>query len=205
MLKIHHLRIGRSIFAVWLLEELELDYELIEYHRNPETMRAPPELRHVHPLGKSPVIDDDGLILSESGAITSFLLEKHDQAGRFAPAPTDLKAWAEYTQWLHYPEGSVFAPLLIKMLSLRSGQPQPLFDGFADPEIALHFSHITNKLGNHEFILGENFSGADIGITYMVGMADRLGQLGPYPELQAYLARNQSRPAFQRALARGIE
>ncbi len=205
MLTIHHLRIGRSIFAVWLLEELGLEYELIEYHRNPQTMRAPPELKQVHPLGKSPVIDDDGLILSESGAIVTYLLEKHDQAGKFSPPRSNLRAWAEYNQWLHYAEGSVFSPLLIKMLCLRSGQAQPLFEGFADPEIALHFGHITQQLGNKEFILGSAMSGADFGITYMVGMADRLGQLTPYPELSAYLQRNQARPAFQRALARGVE
>jgi glutathione S-transferase len=205
MLTIHHLRIGRSIFAVWLLEELELEYELKEYLRDPETMRAPPELKQIHPLGKSPVIDDDGLVLSESGAITAYLLEKHDQAGKFSPPRSDLRAWAEYTQWLHYPEGSVFTPLMMKMLSLRSGEPQPLLDGFGDPEIALHFGHITNKLGDNEFILGDSFSGADFGVSYMVGMAQALGQLEPYPALAAYLQRNQARPAFQRALERGIE
>ena len=92
MLKIHHLRIGRSIFTVWLMEELELEYEVIEYLRDAETMLAPPELKSVHPLGKSPVIDDGGLILSESGAITSYLLEKHDKDNKFSPARSDLAA-----------------------------------------------------------------------------------------------------------------
>jgi glutathione S-transferase len=205
MLTIHHLRIGRSIFAVWLLEELELEYELKEYLRDPETMRAPPELKEIYPLGKSPVIEDDGLVLSESGAITTYLLEKHDKAGKFSPPRSDLRAWAEYVQWLHYAEGSVFTPLMMKMLSLRSGEPQPLLDGYGEPEIALHFGHITNKLGDNEFILGDSFSGADFGISYMVGMAQALGQLEPYPTLAAYLQRNQARPAFQRAVERGIE
>lgn len=205
MLTIHHLRIGRSIFAVWLLEELELDYELVEYHRNPETMRAPPELKKVHPLGKSPVIDDDGLVLSESGAITSYLLEKHDPDHRFSPPRSDLAAWAKYTQWLHYAEGSVFAPLLLKLLSLRSGEPQPLLDGFADPEVALHFGHITNQLGDSDYILGDTLSGADFGIAYMVSMGERLGLLGGYDVLNAYLQRCTSRPAFKRALERGVE
>ena len=95
MLTIHHLRIGRSIFTVWLLEELGIDYELIEYIRHPETMRAPPELKAVHPLGKSPVIEDDGLLLSESGAITAYLLRKYDNEGRFGPDPGNLRDWAE--------------------------------------------------------------------------------------------------------------
>ena len=205
MLKIHHLRIGRSIFTVWLLEELKLDYELIEYRRHPETMRAPPELKQVHPLGKSPVIDDDGLVLTESGAIVSYLLEKHDRDHRFLPLRTDLAAWARYNQWLHYPEGSVFSPLLIKLLSLRSGEPQPLLNGFADPEVALHFSHISNQLGDHSFILGGNISGADFGITYMVSMLERLGMLGAYDTLKAYLQRNMARPAFLRAVERAVE
>jgi hypothetical protein len=92
MLKIHHLRIGRSIFMVWLMEELELEYEVVEYLRDAETMLAPPELKKIHPLGKSPVIDDDGLIISVSGAITSYLLEKHDMGNKFSPPRSDLAA-----------------------------------------------------------------------------------------------------------------
>ncbi|MBL4682858.1 MAG: glutathione S-transferase family protein [Pseudomonadales bacterium] len=202
MLTIHHLRIGRSIFCVWLLEELELEYELVEYVRHPETMRAPSSLKDVHPLGKSPVIDDDGLILTESGAITAYLIEKHDKAGRFSPSRSDLRQWAEYTQWLHYPEASVFGPLLIKMLSLRSAEPQPLFSGFSDPEIALHLGHISNRLGDQTFILGEAFCGADFGVTYVLSMADRLGQLEGYDKLSEYLNRNMQRPAFLRAIER---
>lgn len=203
MLTIHHLRVGRSIFTVWLLEELEVEYQLLEYHRHPETMRAPPELREVHPLGKSPVIDDDGLLLSESGAITAYLLRKYDPEGRFAPDDGEA-AWAEYTQWLHYAEGSVFVPLFLKLLSMRAGG-QPLLDGFADPEVALHFGHIANKLGQNDFILGDRITGADFGITYMVSMAERLGLLEPYPTLADYLARNLQRPAFQRAVERAVE
>ena len=204
MLTIHHLRIGRSIFTVWLLEELGLEYDLVEYLRNPETMRAPPELKDIHPLGKSPVIVDDGMVLSESGAITAYLLRKYDTEGRFTPDPDDLRAWTEYTQWLHYAEGSVFAPLLLKLLSLRSGG-NPLLDGFADPEVKLHFDHIADKLGDNAFILGDSISGADFGITYMVGMAERLGLLESWPTLAAYLARNQGREAFQRAIERAVE
>ncbi|MEP5766037.1 MAG: glutathione S-transferase family protein [Halieaceae bacterium] len=205
MITMHHLRIGRSIFTVWLLEELGLEYELKEYLRDPDTMRAPPELKNIHPLGKSPVIEEDGLVLSESGAITAYLLQKYDRDGKFTPDPNDLPAWAEYSQWLHYPEGSVFVPLFLKLLSSRAGDAAALLDMFADPEVKLHFDHITNKLGDNEFILGDSISGADFGITYMVGMAERLGLLAPYPKLAAYLARNQARPAFQRAIERAVE
>lgn len=101
MITLHHLRIGRSIFTVWLLEELGVDYELKVYHRDPKTMRALDDLKQIHPLGKSPVIDDDGLIVSESGAITSYLLEKFDQGNKFSPPRSDLNQWGTFTRWLH--------------------------------------------------------------------------------------------------------
>jgi glutathione S-transferase len=205
MLTIHHLRIGRSLFTVWLLEELELEYDLVEYHRDPETMRAPPELQKVHPLGKSPVIVDDTLVLSESGAICAYLLEKHDSDNRLLPPRTNLKAWAEYNQWLHYAEGSVFTPLMMKLLSMRAGGAVELLDTFADPAVELHFSHVANKLGDAEYILGSKLSGADFGIGYMVNMAHMLGLLAPYPTLVAYIERLRARPAFQRAVERAVE
>ena len=205
MLTIHHLRIGRSLFTVWLLEELELEYDLVEYRRDPETMRAPPELKNVHPLGKSPVIDDDGLVLSESGAIATYLLEKHDSQNRFSPPRSDLRAWAEYNQWLHYAEGSVFTPLMMKLLSMRAGGTVEMLDAFADPEVELHFSHIANKLGDNDYILGSSLSGADFGIGYMVNMANMLGLLAPYPTLVEYVERIRARPAFQRAVSRAVE
>lgn len=205
MLTLHHLRIGRSIFTVWLAEELGLDYELKVYHRDPQTMRAQDDLKQIHPLGKSPVMEDDGLLLSESGAITSYLLEKHDSEHRFSPPRSDLQAWARYTQWLHYPEGSVFTPLFLRMILLRSGKPHETFQAFSDGEIALHFRYMTQQLGDNEFILGDRFSGADIGISYVVSMAKRLKALDDYPALAAYLERNQQRPAWQRAVERAVE
>ncbi len=202
MLKIHHLRIGRSIFMVWLMEELELEYEVVEYLRDAETMLAPPELKKVHPLGKSPVIDDDGLIVTESGAITSYLLEKHDKDNRFSPSRSDLAAWARYTQWLHYAEGSVFSPLMLKMIALRGMSG---LDAAADPGIALHYRHITEQLGDNDYILGDSLSGADFGIAFMAYMGAALGQLEGYDSLAAYFQRCTSRPAYQRALERAVE
>lgn len=205
MLTIHHLRIGRSIFTVWLLEELGVEYAVKEYHRDPTTMRAGDDLKVIHPLGKSPVIEDDDLILTESGAITSYLLEKFDKNGRFSPPRTELKAWARYNQWLHYSEGSVFAPLLIKMLLMRDKSPSPLLAGFSEGEVKLHLDHIAQQLGDQAFILGDTISGADFGICYAVSMAQRLGQLKNYPTLEAYVERNTSRPAFKSAVERVVE
>lgn len=205
MIKLHHLRIGRSIFTVWQLEELGVKYELEVYSRDPKTMRAPLSLRAIHPLGKSPVIDDDGLNVSESSAITSYLLEKFDTDNRLAPPRSDLASWAKFTQWQHYPEGSVFLPLLIKMLLMRSGQAHGAFEEFSHKEIGLHFDYIAKQLGDSPFILGAHFTAADFGVSYVVSMAQRLGLLETWPTLSAYLARNQARPAYLRALERAIE
>lgn len=204
MLTLHHLRIGRSIFTVWLLEEVGCEYQLKEYLRNPETMRAQDDLKAVHPLGKSPVIEDDDLMLTESGTITAYVLDKYDSEHRFHPRRDDLKTWARYHQWVTYAEGSVFAPLLLKMLTLRSTD-HPVITPFSEAEIALHFTHITNQLGDKDYILGDTLSGADFGMAYMVSMAERLGQLEPYPSLQAYLDRCRARPAFIQAINKAVE
>ncbi len=204
MTKLHHLKIGRSLFTVWLLEEVGAEYELEIYSRDPETMRSQSDLKAVLPLGKSPVIEDGELMLSESGVITSYVLAKYDLENKFHPDYNDQSNWAHYQQWLTYPEGSVFAPLLLKMLTLRSGVDHPVISPFSDAEIALHFGHIEDKLADNEFILGE-FSGADFGVAYVVSMASRLGQLSAYPSLEKYLKRCMQRPAFQRAIERAIE
>ena len=205
MLTIHHLRIGRSIFSVWLLEELGVEYTLKEYLRDPATMRAQDDLKVIHLLGKSPVIEDDGLVLTESGAITAYLIEKYDSKGALSPPRSDLQAWATYNQWLHYSEGSVFGPLLINMLLMREEAPSPLLTGFSQAEITLHLDHIARQLGDKEFILGDKISGADFGISYAVSMAQMLGQLQNYPTLTAYIDRNKSRPAFKGAIVKAVE
>lgn len=205
MVTLHHLRIGRSIFTVWLLEELGADYNLKEYLRNPETMRAQDDLKVIHPLGKSPVIEDDGFVLSESGAITSYLIEKFDTEHKLSPSTANLKEWATYTQWLHYSEASVFAPLLINMLLMRDPNPSPVLSGFSQAEIKVHLDHIADKLGDNEFILGDKISGADFGISYAVSMALMTGQLENHPTLKAYIERMTSRPAFIAAKDRAVE
>ena len=203
MIRLHHLRIGRSLFTLWQLEELGAEYDLEVYLRD-ENFRAPAALKEIHPLGKSPVVEDGDLILSESSAITTYLLEKFDKENRFAPPRTQLNDWARFTQWLHYPEGSVFGPLLIKMLLLRGGEHVGL-ETFSAKEIALHLDHIDNQLGANDYILGSDFSAADFGVAYVVSLADRLGQLDANPTLKAYLARCMQRPAFARAVEKGVE
>jgi len=205
MITLHHLRIGRSLFTVWLLEEAGADYDLKVYLRDPETMRSQADIKAVHPLGKSPIIEDGNLMLTESGVITNYILEKFDTDHTLHPSKDDLAVWAKYQQWLTYPEGSVFAPLLLKMLTLRSGVDHPVITPFSEAEIKLHYGHIVNQLGDNDYILGDQFSGADFGMCYVVSMGERLGLLAEYPVLQAYMQRCMSRPAFLRAVEKAVE
>lgn len=200
MILVHHLIVGRSVFTVWLLEEMGLDYELKIYKRN-EMGRAPPELREAHPLGKSPVIVDDGLMISETGAIASYLVDRYDTENRFAPSRDDVETRAKWTSWLHYPEGSAFMPLLMTMLLGREADPKPpIISAFTAGEVKLHLGYMQDALGENEFLMGDQFSAVDIGFTYIANMAERLGLLGPYPKLDAYRKRNMERPAFVRAV-----
>lgn len=203
MIKLHHLQIGRSIFTVWLLEELGAPYELEVYIRN-EMGRAPPELKNAHPLGKSPVIEDDGLVLAESGAIALYLLEKYDSENTFGPQSEDAASRAEWMQWLMYSEASAFAPMLIKLLLSRAEEKPPVFDMFAAGEVALQLGYIEERLADRDYIMGDTFQAPDFGITYIAQMAERLGELAAYPKLAAYLQRNLERPAFKRALEKAI-
>lgn len=198
MILVHHLRVGRSVFTVWFLEELGVEYELKIYDRL-ETGRAPAELKQAHPLGKSPVIEDGALTLAESGAIAAYMIEHHDPKGVFTP-PSDKKAKAEWTQWLHYSEASAFAPLLLKLLLLRTDPKPEILDTFASGEVALQLGYIQDFLGDKDYILGDALTAPDIGTCYIVSMAERLGELGPYPKLKAYADRCMSRDAFQRAV-----
>lgn len=195
---VHHLRVGRSVFTVWLLEELGLEYTLQLYDRN-RAGRAPPELKAPHPLGKSPVLEIDGFVLAETAAIAMYLIETRASDGPFAPPPAGPER-GRWLQWLHYPEGSVFAPLLMTLLLVREAEPKPpVVSAFAAGEIKLHLDYIDAQLGDNPFIFGESMSLPDFGITYVLSVADRLRQLGPYPRLKAYVDRNMARPAFRRA------
>lgn len=205
MIILHHLRVGRSIFAVWLLEELGLEYELKVYHRHPETRRAPPELTRPHPLGKSPVIEDGDITLAESGAITAYLIETYTKPGSFAPKVGDKAARAQYLQWLHYPEGSAFMPIFVTQLSKRPGAAQDFIAQFMADEAKKQLDYMSAELGSKRYILGDELTGADFGLGFIVSMAASSGMTEPYPNLTAYAARIRERPAFKRALERGVE
>jgi glutathione S-transferase len=216
MLIVHHLNNSRSQRVLWLLEELGVPYEIKRYERDPKTMLAPPELRAVHPLGKSPVITDDGLTIAESGAIIEYLVERYGQ-GRLAPA-TGTPERLRYTYWLHYAEGSVMPPLLLKLVALRIGSaPMPFFvkpiarkiaatlqDSFVDPQIKLHLGYINDALKSTGWFVGNEFSAADIQMSFPLEAASARGGVATdIGAIKGWLARIHARPAYQRALERG--
>lgn len=216
MLTVHHLNNSRSQRVLWLLEELGVPYEIKRYQRDPKTMLAPPELRAVHPLGKSPVITDDGQTIAESGAIIEYLIDKYGQ-GRFAPAPGTPER-LRYTYWLHYAEGSVMPPLLLKLVALRiAGAPMPFFakpiarkiadtlqSSFVDPQLKLHLGYIDKELSATGWFVGNDFTAADVQMSFPLEAATaRGGMEGQIPAIAAFLKRIHARPAYQRALERG--
>jgi len=199
MITVHHLNDSRSQRVLWLLEELDLPYEVRNYQRDALTRLAPPELQAVHPLGKSPVVEDGGLTLIESGAIIDSLIRRHGQ-GRLQPAQTSAD-YEHYQQWLHYAEGSAMLPLLLKLYVSRLGDAGAPLGPRIDSELNNHLGFVDQSLQDREWLLGDSFSGADIQMSF-VGEAAR-GLRAPYPHLDAWVKRFQQRPAYRRALERG--
>jgi glutathione S-transferase len=218
MITVHHLNNSRSQRILWLLEELGVPYEIKRYQRDPKTMLAPPELRAVHPLGKSPVITDGELTLAESGAIIEYLADRYG-AGTLIPAHGTLER-LRCNYWLHYAEGSAMPPLLLKLVFRKvETAPAPFFvkpiakgiahkvmSSFVDPQLKLHLDYLEGELGKHEWFVGDTFSVADIQLSFpLEAFAARGGLDADYPRLSAFLQRIHARPAYQRALERGGE
>jgi glutathione S-transferase len=216
MVVVHHLENSRSQRVLWLLEELGVPYEVKRYARNPETMLAPPELRAVHPLGKSPVVTDEGTTVAESGAIVEYLVERYGD-GRLIP-PVGTPQRLRYTYWLHYAEGSAMPPLLLKLVFDRlESAPMPFFikpiaraisgrakSSFIEPQITLHLDYLENALGTSTWFAGEEMTAADVQMSFpLEAAAARAGLATGRPRLAAFLERIHARPAYQRALAKG--
>ncbi|MCZ4315969.1 glutathione S-transferase [Comamonadaceae bacterium G21597-S1] len=199
MIVVHHLNDSRSQRVLWLLEELALPYQIKRYQRNAETRLAPPELKTVHPLGKSPVLVDDGQTVFESGAIVDYLIRHHGD-GRLQPS----MGWPEYEtyqQWLHYAEGSAMLPLMLKLYVSRLGEAGAPLAPRIDSEIANHLGFVNQSLEGVEWLVGDHLTGADIQMSF-VGEAAR-GLRAQYPNIDAWVRRFQARPAYQRAIERG--
>lgn len=216
MILVHHLNNSRSQRVLWLLEELGVAYEVKRYERDPKTMLAPDALRKVHPLGKSPVITDGELTVAESGAIVEYLVERYGN-GRLIPAPGTPER-LRYTYWLHYAEGSAMPPLLLKLVFDRIEKgPMPFFvkpfaqaiarrakSSFVEPQIARHLDYMEAELGKHLWFASEEFSAADIQLSFALEAAAARGGLNASrPKLMDWLERIHRRPAYQKALERG--
>jgi glutathione S-transferase len=203
MIEVHHLNNSRSQRILWLLEELGLDYQIVPYSRDPVTRLAPPALKAIHPLGKSPVIRDGAMMVAESGAIVEYLVGKYGD-GRLAP-PRDLSApdYAAYLQWLHFAEGSAMVPLLLKLYVGRLKEAgAPLWPRI-DSELKNHFDYMSAALDNRDYFVGNQFSAADIQLSFVLDAGASRGPLANYPNLVRLHERLKARPAYRRALERG--
>ncbi|WP_434388949.1 glutathione S-transferase family protein [Melittangium boletus] len=201
MLKLHHLVNSRSHRILWLLEELGLDCELVVYPRDPKTGFAPPELKAIHPLGKSPLLEDNGRVIAESGAIIDYVV-RHHGGGRLAPAP-DSAEYDTYVQWLHYAEGSAMLPFILGIYLGRLGEASAPLQPRVSGEMKNHLGYLAGALEGRDHLLGERFSAADIQMSFVLEAARPSGLLEAFPVLGAYLERLHARPAYQRAVQRG--
>jgi glutathione S-transferase len=201
MIRVHHLNNSRSQRLLWLLEEIGTPYEIVRYARNASTMLAPDALKRVHPLGKSPVIEDDGKTFAETGLIVEYLVERYGPD--LAPPREDTLYW-RYRYWLHYAEGSAMPPLLLKLILDRLGLLGRPARGFVDAQLKLHFDYLENELGSGPWFLGEKFSAADVMLSFPLEAArDRAGLDRSRPRLSDFLDRIHARPAYRRALEKG--
>lgn len=214
MLIVHHLNNSRSQRILWMLEELEIPYTLKHYERDPKTMLAPDSLKHIHPLGKSPVITDGDKTLAESGAIIDYLGRTY--GSHMLPA-TDSAAYLQYQYWLHYAEGSLMPYLMLKLVfDTIQGSPMPFFvkpivkaiasevhKSFLGPNLNGSFRFIEQHLSQQEWFAGDTLTPADIQMSFPLEAGASRVDLSPYPHIRAYLAKIHARPAYQKALALG--
>ena len=201
MIVVHHLNDSRSQRVLWLLEELGAAYEIKRYARDATTRLAPPELKAVHPLGKSPVITDGERTIHESGAIIDYLVRRHG-GGRLAPAP-GTEAHETYLQWLHYAEGSAMLPLMLQLYVGRLGEAAAPLQPRIDSEIANHLGYVDQALAGRDWLLGAELSAADIQMSFVGEVAGAFGRLQAHPNLAAWVGRFQARPAYKAALEKG--
>lgn len=210
---VHHLNNSRSQRVLWLLEELGAEYEIKRYERDAQTRLAPAALKAVHPLGKSPVVEMDGRVLAETGAIIEYVVEAHD--GRLRPSDADARLLYRY--WLHYAEGSAMPPLLLSLVLTTMQKRAPgllrglvkqitgkAMAGFVTPQMTLHMNYWESELAKRAWFAGGEFSAADVMMSFPVeAAAARADALNGRPQLAAWLQRIHARPAYQRALERG--
>lgn len=218
MITVHHLNNSRSQRILWMLEELGVPYEIKRYQRDPKTMQAPESLKEVHPLGKAPVLTDGDMTIAESGAIIDYLAHTYGPETMLPERGT--QQWIDYTYWLHYAEGSLMPPLLLRLVFEKvKTNPMPFFvkpvakgiadktnEAFIGPQIKTHMDFVEGHLAKNEWFLGDKFSAADIQMSFPLEASLARGIVGRNrPKIRNYVKRFQALPAYQRALERGGE
>lgn len=203
MITVHHLNNSRSQRILWLLEELGLPYELKQYQRDAKTNLAPPELKAINPLGKSPVIEDGPHVLIESGAIIDYLIRRHGD-GRLQPDPASA-TYDEYIQWLHFAEGSAMLPLMLNLYVGRLGDAGAPLHPRIESELDNYLGYLNTALGLTPYLVGEELTGADVQMSFIGEFARAQGKIAAYPHLAAWVERFQARPAYRKAIEKGGE
>jgi glutathione S-transferase len=201
MLTLHHLNNSRSQKILWLLEELELPCELVCYQRDAVTLMGPPALKALHPLGKAPVLDDDGQLLSESGAITQYILSRYG-GGRLAPDPAGPDQ-LRFLECLYFAVSAGMNPIMIKVYARAFGLAEGAIDMAATAELERALDFIETHLGDDDWLMGDLFTAADIQMSFIPELARSVGAAGDHPAIEAWQRRLYARPGFHRAIARG--
>jgi glutathione S-transferase len=201
MLRVHHLNNSRSQKTLWLLEELELPYEIVSYQRDPATMMGPPAIKALHPMGKSPVLEEDGRLLFESGAISDYVLTRYGN-GRLMPDPQGPD-YLRYVELIYFAVAAGMNPIMLSMHSRARGNAGG--DDYSAAELARVLSYIESKLDTGPWLLGEVFTAADIQLSFVAELARYLGSISDYPRTIEWLKRLTARPAFERSIAKGGE
>jgi glutathione S-transferase len=197
MITIHHLGMSRSDRILWLAEEAGIEYSVVKHDRGPD-FRAPPSLWAVHPMGKAPIIEDGDKTIFESGAIIEYLIENYGPGLKPDPASPE---YISYLHWMHAAESTLMLPVMIKFLCSATGTDAPALEGFAAGEFKSLFTYMNKVLGEHQYIAGDDFTGADIMVAYPLMMAEGMQPppFADYPQITAYIARLKARPAYIRA------
>ncbi len=198
---VHHLNNSRSQRILWLLEEIGAPYEVKYYDRDATTNLAPPELIAIHPLGKSPVIQDNGRVITESGAITEYLCERHGGGNLVPERGSDDHI--SHLEWLHFAEGSAMTPILLRLYTARIGEAAAPIEPRINQQLDAHFSYMESRVGDNGHFIGDSLSAADIMLSFPAEIAIMQGMAPRYPKLAAFVNACHVRPAWQRAREKG--
>lgn len=197
MIKLHHLNKSRSKRIIWLLEELSIDYDLVAYQRNPETFLAPDDLKEIHPLGKAPVIEDNGKIITESGAITDYLITTYGK-GKYMPEPQS-DSYVSYQQWLHFAESSAMVPFLLKLFITKDGCKTNFIGDYADNEIGKILSYVNQQLKGKQYLVDDTLTGADFMMSFVIEKVAEAGMLSHFAEIERYFEQLKTHESYHTA------